>query len=107
MNCKVYACFDSVAENTVAIFNAVNDGMAIRDNAQFLARICPLKDMKLFEVGSYSEADKTITPTSPAREVDWASYKLPRSNVPNLSENKKITEANAQFQKDVFDLANK
>lgn len=104
MDFKIYACVDSVADRTVALFNAVNDGMAIRDNAQFLARIVPLRDMKLYQVGSIDQS-LAVTSCEP-REVDWNSYKLPRTNVPNVAP-KSPADAQAEFQKEVSDLTSK
>lgn len=75
---KVYTVVDEIAGNTVALFYAPNNGLAIRQNLPYLAKAFPVKDLKLYCVGEFDEVKMVLTGHAPEL-VDWEEYKFPVS----------------------------
>lgn len=86
---KLYCVRDKVADKSLCVFTAVNDGMAIRENGVALSRVAPLGDLELNAIGTFDDETMEIAKT-PNVIVSWDSYKFPESPVkPNNKDGKK------------------
>lgn len=91
---KIYSVFDKVAQKTLCVFAAPNDGLAIRENARSIARIMPLGDASLVYTGYDVADDGKIEIKSESSLVDWNSYKFPEN--PILQNNSSPSVPNVQ-----------
>lgn len=81
---KVYTVVDEIAGNTVALFYAPNNGLAIRQNLPYLAKAFPVNDLKLYCIGEFNEVEMVLTGHAP-QLVDWNEYKFPVSQASSSS----------------------
>lgn len=80
MRCvSLYCVYDRVASRTVCTFQAENDGLAVRDNAPSLAKVCPIGDLELYRVGKIDVASRNIILDPSWCLVSWDSYKFPEN----------------------------
>lgn len=79
---NVYALRDVVANDTKTVFHMKTDGLAVRSILPVYAPKFPLKDLVLYQIGTYNDDTMEITAV-PVRVVSWDSYKFPQENVNN------------------------
>lgn len=79
---NVYALRDVVANDTKTVFHMKTDGLAVRSILPVYAPKFPLKDLILYQIGTYNDDTMEITPV-PVRVVSWDCYKFPQENVNN------------------------
>lgn len=82
---NVYSIFDKIKGNSIAIFMAENDGLAVRENAPAFSRVIPLGDLALYCIGSFDTKTQEFKAISPV-VVDWDSYKFPETPLPIVSQ---------------------
>lgn len=79
---KIYSVFDKVAQKTLCVFAAPNDGLAIRENARSIARIMPLGDASLVYTGfDIEDSTGNVEKKTNFSVVDWNSYKFPENPI--------------------------
>lgn len=76
---NIYSVYDRVAGRTVCTFQAENDGLAVRDNAPALSKVCPIGDLELYHVGSLDVKGRFFRCFDTWKKVDWNSYKFPEN----------------------------
>lgn len=74
---NVYCVRDVVADDTICMFYAVTDGVAVRDNLPALSRVRPIDDLRLYCVGSFDSSSMSLNPFTSPVAVSWDSYKFP------------------------------
>ena len=79
---NLYCARDKVADKALCVFASTNDGMAIRENVVALSKVLPLGDLELNCIGTFDDVTMECV-KSPARIVDWNSYKFPESPIKN------------------------
>ena len=77
MTYNVYCVRDTVADDTICMFYAVTDGVAVRDNLPALSRVRPIDDLRLYCVGSFDSSAMSLKSFSCPVSVSWDSYKFP------------------------------
>lgn len=91
MTYNVYCVRDTVADDTICMFYAVTDGVAVRDNLPALSRVRPIDDLRLYCVGSFDSSAMFLKSFTAPVSVSWDSYKFPEvkgTPVASLVENK-------------------
>lgn len=78
-NCNLYCVYDRTAGRTVVTFQAENDGLAVRDNAPQLSKVCPIGDLELYHVGVIDVESRYIKSFETWKKVSWDSYKFPEN----------------------------
>lgn len=79
MTYNVYAVRDVVADDTICMFYATTDGMAVRDNLPALSRVRPVADLRLYCVATFDSKTMIVKSFSAPVSVSWDSYKFPES----------------------------
>lgn len=90
---NVYCVRDIVADDTICMFYAATDGVAVRDNLPALSRVRPIDDLKLYCVGSFDSAVMLVKSFSSPVAVSWDSYKFPESKGTPKVDNKKVDKS--------------
>ena len=81
---KIYSVRDVVTGQSTFIQLAHNQQAAIRDLFPVVSRAYPLKDVELFEIGTFDENTLKIVPCNPVL-IPWSDYQFPVSQAENLS----------------------
>lgn len=78
MKLNIYAIYDSVADDVIMIATAKTDGLFLRTNAPYLAKLNPnyLQDCVVYQVGEFATTTMEVSPTV-RRQIDWNSYNHP------------------------------
>ena len=80
---NIYKIFDTVADETILLGMCKTDGLFIRQNLPYLAKINPnfRSDLLIYCVGYLSDSDGLVHPTDDGtpRLVNWDSYNSPES----------------------------
>lgn len=86
---NVYCVRDVVADDTICLFYAVTDGVAVRDNLPALSRVRPVDDLRLYRVGTFDSNKQELVSHDPLL-IDWDCYKFPEmpGTPPKIVENK-------------------
>lgn len=73
MHIGLYTIYDRVAEEAGPVFQAINDGVALRNTVQVLKPLSPtLRDeYQLIKVGSINTKTMELT-VEPPREIDYS-----------------------------------
>lgn len=79
MTYNIYCVRDVVADDTICMFYASTDGMAVRDNLPALSRVRPVSDLRLYCVGSFDSKSMTVKAFTSPVAVSWDSYKFPEA----------------------------
>lgn len=88
MQLKLFAVRDKNYERIEGAFCSPSAGLAIRDNANFLARVSPhfRDDMELLEIGTFSEDGKSFSPLEVPEIHSWDEWKQPEVKAIPLTE---------------------
>lgn len=89
MTYNIYCVRDVVADDTICMFYASTDGMAVRDNLPALSRVRPVSDLRLYCVGSFDSKLMTVKAFTSPVAVSWDSYKFPESKGVDKKDDKK------------------
>lgn len=83
---NLYEIRDKVAERTLQLVIAENDGMAVRNNLPNFWRFLPQSDVELWKVGKFDEKDGLGDFYTLKEKVDIeTAYKFPETKVKNES----------------------
>lgn len=69
MDYFLYTVLDVVAESADQVFQAVNDGVAVRDVAEKAKTSHRCQDLRLYKIGKYNASTKKIEGMEP--EMIW------------------------------------
>lgn len=62
MNYRIYTVYDVVADEAGPLFNAKNDGVAMRQFLDLLNKVVTKDDYRLYCLGEYDSVDMCINP---------------------------------------------
>lgn len=67
----LYTIFDRVAEEAGPTFNAVNDGIALRNFQNLMEKVPPIQkqEYRLYKVGTFNIHNMILTVVSPPEEI--------------------------------------
>lgn len=83
-NSNLYTIKDTVAEEAGPVFQAINDGVAIRRTIQLLIDVPDSEEYKLYRVGTFDSFSMSVTSEEPF-EIDFKSqYSVVRKHFESL-----------------------